>query len=254
METIASKQNNQIKQLCQLAQKKYRQETGFFTVENLTIIYDALKSGQQFHSLFMTQGFIDKHQEKFDYLHNQAITQNIYLISDEVDKHCSQLDTSPGIIATYQMKKSKIASNETVVYLDGISDPGNLGTIMRTCLALGFNNLVLSANCVDVYNAKTISAAKDSIFKLNVISDIEGKWIRDCKLPIYCADSNEGISLDEFTPADKFCLVLGSESHGVSKEILKMAKKNLRIDIDKNIESLNVATAAAILLYKLSRK
>lgn len=253
MEIIVSKQNNQIKQLRQLAQKKYRHETGFFVVENLAIIYDALASGFQFHSLFVTQDFIDKHKEKFDYLQEQAITKNFYLVNEEVNKHFSQLETPSGIAATYGMKEKQFLSDNSVIYLDAINDPGNLGTIMRTCLAFGFKNLVLGRGCADLYNAKTIGAAKDSIFKLTIINDESGEWIANCQLPIYAADSNQGISLLEFKPASRFCLVMGSESHGVNPEILKITNTSLKIDINKEIESLNVATAAAILLYKLSR-
>ena len=122
-----------------------------------------------------------------------------------------------------------IIPNESVIYLNGVSDPGNLGTIMRTALAFNFTNLVLDATCVDIYNAKTISAAKDSIFKLNILEDKSGAWLKDNKLPLYVTSSHGSLDLDNFKADNKFCLVLGSESHGVSDEIVSLADKKIKI-------------------------
>ncbi|MFH1187401.1 MAG: RNA methyltransferase [bacterium] len=252
-EKIISPQNGGIKLLKKLSLKKYRNETGKFAVENLAIIYDGLQSGYDFETLFITEDFIKKNKEKFEYLQKNSKSDKFYLIDEKLNKHYSELETPSGVTAIYKIKISSLTPNKSVIYLNGVSDPGNLGTIMRTCLAFDFANLIVDENCADIYNPKTINAAKDSIFKLNIFKDKDNNWLKKNKniFFVYAASSRNGISLDKFKPSKLFCLVLGSESHGVSGEIIKLAKENIKIEISKNIESLNVASAAAILLYEL---
>lgn len=250
LETITSLQNNHIKLLKKLALKKYRLENKQFTVENLTIIIDALKAGYDFETLFVTAEFMTRHLDKFEFI--QENSKAVYYVIDEMmSAHFSQLDTPSGITAIYNITKNQLLNDESVIYLNGVADPGNLGTIMRTALAFNFKNIVLDGTCVDVYNAKTIAAAKDSIFKLNILEDKDGAWIRNTKLPIYVTSSYGDAALETLVAEDKFCLVLGNESHGVSEEINQLAAKKIKIDISDNIESLNVSVAAAILFYKL---
>lgn len=248
-----SQKNIRIKWLKKLSQKKYRRQSKKFTVENLTIIYDALKSGYDFQDLFVTKNFINKHKQKFEYLQKESKLNEYCVIDEDVNKYYSQLDTPSGITAVYEINPSPLDQAKSVVYLNGIKDPGNMGTIMRSALAFGVPNVVLDATCVDVYNLKVISAAKDAIFKLNIIEDATGVWLKETKgaLPVYVANSNEGLRLSEVEAAERFCLVLGSESHGVSEEIIRLADKNIRIEIKGDIESLNVSSAAAILLHGL---
>ena len=250
---ITSQNNTEIKRLKKLSQKKYRRQNSKFTIENLTTIYDALKSGYDFQELFVTKDFVSKYTEKFEYLQKESRLKEYYLIDEDLNKYYSQLDTPSGITAVYEVKSSVLDQSKSVVYLNSIKDPGNMGTIMRSALAFDVSNIVLDSTCVDVYNLKVINAAKDAIFKLNIIEDADGEWLKENKgvLPIYVANSNDGLSLSEVKAAERFCLVLGSESHGVSEEIVRLADKNIRIEIASEIESLNVSSAAAILLYGL---
>lgn len=252
LEVITNLQNNHIKLLKKLALKKYRTEYQQFTVENLKIIIDALKSGYDFETLFVTAEFMTRNLDKFQFLQENS-QANYYVIDEMMSAHFSQLDTPSGITAIYKIPDNQELTDDSVVYLNGISDPGNLGTIMRTALAFNFKNIVLGENCVDVYNAKTIAAAKNSFFKLNIVEDKNGEWIQNTKLPIYVTSSYGDSDLENFEADNKFCLVLGNESHGVSEEINKLAVKKIKIDISDNIESLNVSVAAAILFYKLQK-
>jgi RNA methyltransferase, TrmH family len=250
---LTSLDNNQIKLLGKLSLKKYRQEFGQFMVENFIIIFDALVSGFDFESVFVTQEFIDKHPDEVRFLQKQSKAKNFYLIDEKINKSYSELDTPSGITAVYNFKTKELSAS-SVVYLNGISDPGNLGTIMRNCLAFGFENLVLDKICADVYNSKTINAAKDSVFKLNISEDGDGAWLEQTVLPIYATSSHCGNNLSAFKAAPNFCLVLGSESHGVDQQILNRAAETIRIEMSDQIESLNVASSAAILLYELGKK
>lgn len=254
-ETISSPQNNQIQLLKKLALKKYRHIEQKFMVENLAIIHDALQGGYNFESLFVTEGFIKKNIDKFKLLLLNSKIDKYFLVDENLNKHYSQLETPSGITAIYKIKKTVLKKDSSVIYLNGINDPGNLGTIIRTSLAFNFVNIVLDETCADIYNAKTISAAKDSIFKINYLEDKDLNWLKENakSLAVYVANSNSGRSLLNFEPEKRFCLVLGSESHGVDEEIIKLAKENIKIEINGEIESLNVATAGAIMLYELNK-
>ncbi|MFA5248679.1 MAG: RNA methyltransferase [Patescibacteria group bacterium] len=250
---INSINNSQIKLLGKLTAKKYRQEFGQFMVENFVIIADALADGFDFEAFFVTEDFVDKHQSEIDFIQKNSQAKNFYLIDEKINKSYSELDTPSGVTAIYNVLPKKI-TNSSVVYLNGISDPGNLGAIMRNCLAFGFINLILDKTCADVYSSKTINAAKDAIFKLNIFEDKDGGWLEKNTLPVYTTSSHSGRDLQQFAPATDFCLVLGSESHGVSSEISEKSSENIKIEMTDKIESLNVASASAILLYELRKK
>ena len=250
---IESKQNKYIKLLKKLSQKKYRYQENKFAVENFTIIYDAIRSGYDFEDIFVTEDFVNKNEKKFKYLIENSKIKNYYLITNSLNKYYSSLDTISGITAIYNINSSDLDLSKSVVYLNGISNPGNLGTIMRTMIAFGFVNLVVDNKCADIYNTKTTNASKDAIFKLNIFKDQDNKWLEKNKkdIAIYTTSSLDGVNLDKFKPVKKFCLVLGSETHGISEDIMNMADKNIKIKISEDIESLNVAIATGILLYRL---
>jgi len=278
---INSLENSQIKLLKKLGSKKYRQEFGLFCVENLVIIQDSLKAGYDFESLFFTTGFAQKNSELLKALQQKSKAKNFFEIETKINKNFSSLETPSGIVAIYKIKvgeganekaeegvsekiiisrekKSNLktkSANLRFVYLNGINDPGNLGTIMRSALAFGFKTLILDEACVDIYNPKVITAAKDSIFKLNFIFDKNRTWlereVRKNKLDLYVADVKGKTDLNKFKASKSFCLALGSESQGLSEQILKFANKSIKIEISTEIESLNVAIAAGILFYYL---
>jgi TrmH family RNA methyltransferase len=250
---ITSPQNSYIKLLERLKIQKHRRKEQKFMVENLAIIFDALESGYDFEALFITEEFALKHKDKLTFLQRHSRSQNFYLVDSKLNKLYSSLDTAPGIAAIYLVREKKL-SGSPVVYLNGISDPGNLGAIMRSALAFNFINFVIDRNCADIHNPKVISAAKDAIFKLNIIEDNSDDWLHKNELPVYAASAQSGFDLSAFKPAQTFCLVLGNESHGISTQIMRIADNAINIKISPQIESLNVAAAAAILFYELGKK
>ncbi len=251
---IKSKENNKIKEIKKLALKKYRVTLNKFTVENWVIVLDAFKSGYDFEEILLTKEFVDKHKNDIEILKEKIGEDKFYLIDGKINKHISQLKTPSGVLAVYETSESKIKKGSAVVYLNNISDPGNLGTIFRTCLAFDFKNIVVDDQCVDIYNYKTINAAKDSLFKINISKDINGEWISNTKLPIYITLPSQGKSLKEFFPAKEFCLVLGGESNGIDEKIIKKAAEEINIKTSPSIESLNVAISASIILHDFFNK
>lgn len=252
---IASKDNPNIKLLRKLQQKKYRQSEMLFVVENAVIIADAARQGHLFESLFITEGFNEKNPSLCEELAELCPEASFYRIPDKLNGHFSSLETPSGIAAIYRINENSLALASPTVYLNAIGDPGNLGTIIRSMAAFGFRNLVVDERCADLYNPKTIQAAKDAIFKVNIGKDEELAWLKANagKLPLYASVVAEGEDLDSFAKDKEFCLILGSESHGVSEGILELANRKITIGMSGKIESLNVAIAAGILFYKLRK-
>ncbi len=250
---ITSKDNPKIKFLGQLGQKKYRDESGKFLVENAVIIQDAAEDGVIPESIFATKDFIGKNKEKFEFILERAKIEEHFLVDEKINKSFSALDTAPGIAAVYSKIERKIDYTKPVVYLNAINDPGNLGTILRSALAFGLKNIVVDEFCADVYNPKTINAAKDAIFKLNIEFDENREILREIKskMPVYATRLEKSAGLEIIKKQKLFCVVLGSESHGVDKKIQEMRDGFIRIPMSSEIESLNVAASAAIIFYEI---
>ena len=147
------------------------------------------------------------------------------------------------------MQECKISDPHKILFLDEINDPGNMGTLLRTALAFSYDLVVLSENCVSIYNEKVVNSSKGAIFQIPVV---KGK-LKDYKGTHKILVSNlskNAVPLDEVELPEKFVLVLGNESHGVNKETRLLADQEIIIPIN-NIDSLNVAVAGGILMNKI---
>ena len=254
---ISSLDNPSIKLLCKINQEKYRKVFNKFNIESLSTIIDGIKEGYTPEDLYISENFIKKYPCEFSYLEKHLSLPHFNLITTRINKHCSQLSSPSGIIAIYNIQTSSLNNKGSVIFLNGINTPGNMGTILRTSLAFGINNIVTDTSCVDIYNSKVLTAARDAIFKLNFLKDTGKEWLQKQKdrLHIYVADAHGGDPLDKFEVKnkDKFCLIVGNETHGVDKSLIDLADNRLTIKLSSRMESLNVANATAIILYKLTQ-
>lgn len=250
---IESKENKKIKELNKLKLKKYRTQRKEFIVENWKIICDAFQSGIYFKEIYLTKDFLEKNKGKLEEIITDG--KDVFLVTENIAKKISSLESPQGVWAVYGEQKNEIDFSKDVVYLNAINDPGNLGTILRSALAFGQKNIVLDEKCVDLYNSKTIQAAKDAIFKLNIVFDRNGEIFQKMKENnfIICATHVEkGKDIKEaFKKKEKRCIVLGSESQGVDISLEKEATELINIKTTPSIESLNVAVSAAIIFYEL---
>lgn len=255
MKIITSKDNEKIKFLRKLKLKKYREKHNKFFVENFNIIKDALEA-EKFSSLYITESFINKHSKLAGWKSILEKAEECYVISEKINKSFSELDTPSGICAVYARRKEEIDFKSPVVYLNNISDPGNLGTILRSALAFNFKNIAVDEGCADLYNAKTINAAKDSIFKLNIARDRDLKIFKKIKekMKIFTTRLEGGEDINILKNNKLFCAVFGSESGGVSDKIRGMSDKFIKIKMSEEIESLNAAVAASIIFYEARKK
>ncbi|HBF67745.1 MAG TPA: RNA methyltransferase [Firmicutes bacterium] len=235
---ISSKQNSKIKDLLSLYKSNIREKERKFVVEGFHLLEMALIN--------------NKVEAIFTLKEINSIPENIpqYIINEDILNKISLLKNSQGVLAVVSFNEEKPISSNKVLYLDDVSDPGNLGTILRTALAFSYKDIIVSKNTCSIYNEKVIQASQGAIFKLNIIKK-DYTYLKELKDYLVIATEIKGsITLDELVKKDKFVLVLGNESHGVRNEILSLSDIRLRIDI-KDIESLNVAIAGAILMYEL---
>lgn len=178
-----------------------------------------------------------------------------YLVSEEVMDKLSSVVTSEGIVAICKKKEPHEIVSHRVMILDGIQDPGNVGTIMRGALAFGFRDLIMSEDTASIYGSKAISSSQGAIFKTNAIKSTSlVHSIEELKSKGYIV---LGTSLQNAIPLEeakidtnrKIAIVVGNEGRGVREATLKATDMNLRIEMSE-IDSLNVAMAASILMYK----
>ena len=238
---IESKQNPKIKELALLRKPSGRSEANEFIIEGFHLLEMALQKGNV-KRVFLTK-------------ENKSIPSNIpqYIIGEEILQKISEEKTPQGVVAVCELLKKNDKFSDRILYLDDISDPGNLGTLLRTALAFGYNTVLLSKNSCSIYNEKAIQSSQGAIFDLNIVEGYTKlAELKASGYEILATEIKGSVDLDNVSPKSKHVLILGNEAHGVSEAVLKLADKRVRIDI-KNIESLNVGVAGGIAMYKLSR-
>ena len=235
---IDSLDNKKIKEFTSLKIKKYRDQYGLFLIEGKHLVDEAKKSGLLEEVILL--------DDEYDF-------DKKLIVSEKVMKKLSFQDSLPSIMGVCKIKDNKLIGSKYLL-LDGIQDPGNLGTIIRSSLAFGVDTIVLSKDSVDLYNDKVIRSTQGMIFHINIIrcdlEDVINKIKGDIKII--------GTSLGESTPLrmlekkDRFALIVGNEGNGVKKEILDLCDDIVRIEMNKDVESLNVGVATSIILYEMS--
>ena len=248
MKEITSVKNKTVCDIKKLKQKKYRTQTGTFLAEGYRNVCDSIKKAVP-QMVFL--------EESFEFEVPQC--EHTYLVTKEVMKEISDTDTPQGIAAVFQIPEEKAISSSKILLLNGVSDPGNMGTILRTALAAGFTDIILDEKCADVYSPKVIRSAMSAVFSLNLIRckslEDEISKLKQTGYQIYAAAlTKEAVSLYETKFGAKTALMFGSEANGISDELLQLADVSYIIPMEPEIESLNVAVAAGISMYELVRQ
>ena len=236
IKAITSKDNNRIKFASSLKEKKYREEHKMLLAETFKSLEMALKH-HQVVEVFTTE-YIDIPEE---------IPQ--YIVTPELLKKISSNVNPEGVIFIAKMREEEVKEPHKILYLDEITDPGNMGTLIRTALAFNYDLVVVSENSVSIYNEKVVNASKGAIFAIPVIKGKLSNYKNTHQI-IVSMLSNKAIPLDEIKYDENFVLVLGNESRGVNKEIRSLANIEVIIPIN-NIDSLNVSVAGGILMNKI---
>lgn len=239
---ITSPDNKKIKELVKLKQKKYRDSMEKFIVETEHLIKEAFLEGR-----LLEVYVLENNELSF------KVDVPVYYVSVSVINKLKNISTSK-FIGVVSKKESKEYRGKRYLLLDRVSDPGNLGTIMRSAVAFNVDTLIVSLNSCDIYNDKVIRASEGAIFKLNIIRCDLSQAINTLKkldIAIYGTDVKNGVDVREI-PKDNFAIIMGNEGAGISSDVKKLVENNIYIKTS-NVESLNVAMAASIILYELNK-
>lgn len=236
---------NQIKLITSLQQKKYRKLHHLFIAEGKKVINELLDADFELVSLFVTEETIfEKH---IPYT----------LITEAELKKISALTTANDCLAVFKIKEIVTKNeDELVVALDSVRDPGNMGTIIRLCDWFGIKKIICSNETVDIYNPKVVQATMGSIARVEVIYTDLASYLSQSNLPIY-GTFMEGSTIYEVNLPKKGIIVMGNEANGISRSIEKLITQKISIPRFGTIqatESLNVATATAIILSEFKRR
>lgn len=230
---IESLENSKIKFLLKLKLSKYRKSEQKFICEGAHLVQEARNAGLliEAYSLEDKEGYIQ--------------------VSVPVMKKLCNTDTVVSEIGLCKIKENTKITDKILI-LDGIQDPGNMGSLMRSACAFGFKTLFIGTGSVDIFNDKVIRSSQGAIFKLNYQFGDISEFLNKITHKVYTTNVLEGIPLKEIKAEDKVAVILGNEGNGVSKELQALGLDAIYIPM-QNTESLNVAIAGSIIMYELSK-
>ena len=239
---IESVDNSRIKEIRKLKEKKYRDQEKLFLVEGEHLVLEAYKS-KLLKTVILCNRDIDLDIEKIE-------------VSEKVMNTISDMPSKVDIIGICEIVDNKISLDSNVLILDGVQDPGNLGTIIRSAVAFNIKNIVLSKNTVDIYNPKVLRGCQGMNFHLNIIRDDLINVIKDLKdnnYTIYGTNVVNGVDIKDIKKTGKYAIIMVNEGNGISPEVKNIVDKNIYINMNEKCESLNVGVSASIILYELSK-
>lgn len=254
--SISSRDNKNLKFIRQLKKKNHRTDSQKFIAEGKKIVLEVFEyASDRLLYVVMSEGFSQKEPGILQLAEESC--ESVYIVPDNVFADLSDTDTPQGILAVLNMAKdnySPSSAHRWIVVLDGVSEPGNMGTIIRTAEALGFDGIYLTKGCADIYSPKTVRATMGSLLRM--------KFRTNCSVNDINSLKSEGFSLVATTPSgdtilegfkspEKLAVIIGNEAHGISDELMRLADTRVRISMDGMAESLNAAVAAGIVLHWL---
>ena len=255
MQIITSKDNDFIKSVKKLKDKKYRDEQGVFIVEGIKIVDEAIKENAKIKNIVICSDYIESFSRDFmEKLKNFECTY----VNEKVFKIVSDVKNPQGVLAIIEKKNSSnINYNEDIiVILDGIQDPGNLGTIIRTVDSIGVSQIIVSKETADAYNSKVIRSTMGAIYRVNIV-EVDNlistiKQVKENKFEVVATSLDTQNCIYDIN-FNKKAIVIGNEANGVSKDIMDEADIRVKIPMLGKTESLNAAVATGIVLYEYVR-
>jgi len=259
MQIITSKDNEVIKNIRKLKEKKYRDSANEYIVEGLKLIEEAIEENVNIKKIVVCEECLKDSEIEQKFLYKIAKYDCIY-VSDKVFSLLTDVVNPQGMLAVIAKEgtEDKINySDDVIVVLDGIQDPGNLGTILRTVDSVGLSQIILSKSSVDAYNPKVVRSTMGAIFRVKIIESenlVETlKNLKKHKFKV-AATSLEGSESIYNTDYNKKVIIIGNESKGVSREILEIADSRIKIPMLGKTESLNASIATGVILYEYVRR
>ena len=251
---ITSPGNDKVKYLRSLYQRQQRLAAGRFVVEGARLIDDALAAGLMPDWVFAAPQLPTHARQTLHRLRARRV--DVLDVSDAVFKACSDTETPQGLIAVLPLPQLPWPDNPPlIVVADALRDPGNLGTLLRSCAAADVGGVLLAPGTVDAYNSKVVRGAMGAHFRLPVqaaawaeIADrVRGR-------SIYAADQNGVVAYDEVDWTQPAALIIGSEAAGVSADASRLTTARVFIPLARGVESLNAAVAASVMVFEAQRQ
>lgn len=258
MREITSKNNQIFKDFQKLETKKYRDRFGLYLIEGENLIEEAYKNGAQFKEILIRMG------DESRFMRPWMEKENVYLVQPSLFGEIAQTETSQGIIAS--VKKPTLSldkfleskSSGNFVVLDRLQDPGNIGTIIRTADAAGYELVIAMKGTSDIFSPKVVRSATGSLFRVPITfvenNDelIELAHKAGKKLCATCLDDSKFYYEENLK--ENIALIVGNEGNGIDPDLIAKSDVKIKIPMQGSIESLNAAVAAAIIMYESVRK
>ena len=246
---ITSAQNEYIKKIAKLKDKKHREESGLFIAEGEHLVEMALASDFVIETLIMSDDYYEKNNDKF--------LCDIIVVHKELLLKISDAKTPQGVVAVLRMPEIK---NDDLcgkfIYCDNLQDPGNVGTIIRTADAFSFSGVILSCDSADVFSPKVIRSSQGSLFNIKIMIGKNISYLKDAKEKGFFITSTalygECVDVCNMKKCDNQIFVIGNEGSGVSRGILEISDEIVYIPMTGKAESLNAGVAASILMYEVT--
>lgn len=262
MEKITSRENENIKRTRRIKdERKLRDELGVFVAEGVRLCEEAAKSGRVIEAYYTEKAY-EKENYRMDKIISSA--EKVWEISEGVMEKISDTKSPQGIVCICKKldnenNTDKINSDGRYIVMAGIADPGNAGTIVRTADAMGVDAVIMTRECADIYSPKAVRATMGSIFHIPIVIAEDEKslfeLLRAKGLKSYAAAlDEESMALSEVEFGGGSAVLIGNEANGLSDFAVKSSDFKVMIEMKGEAESLNAASAAAILAYKLTHK
>ncbi|MGN1299674.1 MAG: TrmH family RNA methyltransferase [Candidatus Scatovivens sp.] len=255
---ITSKENDLIKHIKKLKDKKYRDENNEFIIEGIKMLSEAIQEKINIKHIIICDDCDDNCQIPSELMYEIA-KYNMVRVSQKVFKYITDVTNPQGILAVVEKNKSSEIDykDDFFVILDDIQDPGNIGTILRTADSINLKQIIVSDKTADAFNPKVVRSTMGAIFRVNVIVvDDLTKTVRELKkhkVKIYATDLGTDKSIYDVN-YKKTAIIIGNESKGVSEKLLNIADERIKIPMTGKTESLNAGVATGIILYEKLRQ
>ena len=240
---IVSRNNPQVKKILSLKEKKFRRASGLYLVEGIKQVREAVAAGQEPVCVVCSELYA-----------GETFSAEPMRVSDGVFEKLSDEVAPQGILAVLRIPDlAPEPPRGRCLLLDGVADPGNLGTIIRTANAAGYEDIYL-LGCTDAYAPKSVRSAMSGLFFVRLHAGTREEIFSALEnIPMLCADMG-GENIFSYRPPERFCLVIGNEANGVSAEVRARCGCTLGIPMRKSCESLNAGVSAGVLMYLLARR
>ena len=259
MQTITSKDNELIKHIRKLKDKKYRDESNEYVVEGVKLVEEAVKENAKIKQIIVCED-TTRTYEIPTHIMLEIARYECISVSNKIFNIITQVTNPQGIMAIIEKNAQDAQidySQDIIVVLDDVQDPGNLGTILRTVDSIGLNQIIVSRGTADAFNSKVVRSTMGAIFRIKIIEvenlaqEIKEMRKHHFKLMVTSLQTKNSIYDIDF---NKKIIVIGNEANGVSKEIQDMADEKAKIPMLGRTESLNASVAAGVVMYEYVRQ